>query len=100
MGDSLLILTRQAKDIDMTKKIDLVVSNGQYETAAEIVTVRYTTDHGLSRRITQLKKEHAVYGDNWTGWIDANVAVASPDDEWGDNKIIGGRWCRPANGWL
>ena len=83
-----------------SKKIDLVVSSGQYETAAEIVTVRYTTKRGLNRRITQLKNEHAVYGDNWAGWIPAQVAAASPDDEWGDNRIIGGRWCRPVNEWL
>lgn len=79
----------------------LIVSHGQYETCAWVITVRYTTERGLIRRARQLAKEYAVYGDNWAGWIDANIAIADPDnDEWGDNHIIGGRWCRPANGWL
>jgi hypothetical protein len=88
----------------MEKKIrkttKLIVSNGQYETAAIIVKVRHTTEHGLMWRARQLSREHAVYGDNWAGWINANVAIASPDDIWGDNQIIGGSWCKPANGWI
>ncbi len=84
----------------MTKETKLVVSSGQYETAARIVTVRHSTERGLMRRARQLSREHAVYGDNWAGWIPANVAIASTADKWGDNSIIGGRWCEPANGWL
>lgn len=81
-------------------KTNLIVSSGQYETSAEVVTVNHTTDLGLMRHARQLSREHAVYGDNWAGWINADVAIASDDDEWGDNSIIGGRWCNPANGWL
>jgi len=89
----------------MEKKIrkttKLIVSNGQYETAAIIVKVRHTTEHGLMWRARQLSREHAVYGDNWAGWINASVAIADPEnDVWGNNQIIGGRWCEPANGWL
>jgi hypothetical protein len=54
----------------------------------------------LLRRVTQLEHEHAVFGDNWAGWISANVAVANDADEWGDNSIIGGQWCNPKNGYL
>jgi hypothetical protein len=48
----------------------------------------------------QTGREHAVYGDNWAGWIPANVAISSPGDTWGKNEIIGGSWCEPANGWM
>lgn len=82
------------------KVVKLIVSSGQYEQSARIIKVRYTTDRGLMRRARQLSQDYAVYGDNWAGWIPANVAIASPDDEWGNNTIIGGRWCYPANGWL
>ena len=82
------------------KKIKLVVSSGQYEEAASVVTVRYTTDRGLQRRITQLINEYATYGDNFSGWIPARIAIASDSDNWGNNRIIGGRWCDPAKGWL
>jgi len=82
------------------KTVFLVVSSGQYETCATKVKVRHTTDRGLMRRARQLSRAHAVYGDNWAGWINANVAIASPEDKWGDNSIIGGCWCKPANGWL
>ena len=78
----------------------LIVSSGQYETAAETIMVRHRTARGLLRRAAQLAREHAVYGDNWAGWIPAQVALASPDDTWGRNQIIGGRWCKPANGWM
>lgn len=83
---------------EMTTK--LVVSHGQYETSAVTVTVHHKTESGLMRRARQLSREYAVYGDNWAGWIKADVAVASPNDIWGDNSVIGGRWCDPANGWL
>jgi hypothetical protein len=82
------------------KTIKLVVSNGQYETQAEIIKVRHTTERGLMRRIRQLSRKHAVYGDNWAGWIPAKIAIASDRDKWGDNSIIGGQWCDPANGWI
>jgi hypothetical protein len=81
-------------------KITLVVSNGQYERAAEKIQITATTYMGFCRRIDQLKKEHAVYGDNMAGWINADVALADDNDEWGDNDCIGGRWCTPANGWI
>ena len=86
----------------MTKRqtTKLIVSNGQYETAAIVIKVRHTTERGLMRRARQLSKEYAIYGDNWAGWINAKIAIASPDDEWGNNQIIGGRWCDPVNGWL
>ena len=80
---------------------ELIVSSGQYETAATVVSVCHTTERGLMRRARQLSNEYAVYGDNWAGWIPANIAIADPDnDEWGDNNIIGGQWCDPVNGWL
>lgn len=82
------------------KETKLVISGGQYKTTATVVTVRHNTERGLMRRARQLSRKHAVYGDNWAGWIPAGVAIASPDDEWGDNTVIGGRWCQPANGWL
>ncbi|WP_018525544.1 hypothetical protein [Alkalispirochaeta alkalica] len=82
------------------KKIKLVVSAGQYEQAASIVTVTYTTERGLNRRIRQLRNEYAVFGDNFAGWIPARIAIASKNDSWGANSIIGGRWCDPANGWI
>lgn len=81
-------------------KTQLIVSSGQYETVAIKVTVNHKTERGLMRRTRQLSKEHAVYGDNWAGWIPARVAIASPTDKWGDNQIIGGRWCAPANDWI
>ena len=81
-------------------KTKLIVSSGQYETCAIIVTVNHKTWGGLCRRITQLENEHATYGDNWAGWIKASVALADERDEWGNNSIIGGRWCNPYNGWL
>ena len=81
-------------------KIALVVSAGQYESAAKKVAITATTYRGFCRRIDQLKKEYAVYGDNWAGWIAAKIAVASKADNWGDNSIIGGRWCVPALGWI
>lgn len=81
-------------------KTKLIVSSGQYETAASIIIVRHTTERGLMRRAKQLSREHAVYGDNWAGWINANIAIASAGDVWGRNEIIGGRWCKPANGWM
>jgi hypothetical protein len=83
----------------MTKTM-LVVSSGQYETTAIKVTVKHNTERGLARRINQLRNEYATFGDNFAGWIKADVAIASPDDKWGKNSIIGGRWCEPANGWL
>ena len=82
------------------KTTKLIVSSGQYETAATVITVRHRTERGLMRRAKQLSNEHAVYGDNWAGWVPARVAIASDDDVWGDNQIIGGQWCDPANGWL
>lgn len=81
-------------------KTKLIVSSGQYETCATVVVVNHKTEAGLMRRARQLAKEHAVYGDNWRGWINANVAIASDRDKWGKNQITGGRWCEPANGWL
>lgn len=81
-------------------KTTLIISAGQYECAAIKVVVRHATEAGLMRRARQLSREHATFGDNWAGWINASVAIASPDDEWGSNSIIGGRWCDPANGWL
>jgi len=82
-------------------KTRLIVSSGQYEQAAITVTVNHKTWSGLCRRITQLEKKHAVYGDNWAGWIKARVALADADkDRWWDNVVIGGRWCSPGNGWL
>ena len=81
-------------------KTTLIVSSGQYETCAVRVVVNHKTSNGLLRRARQLSKLHAVYGDNWRGWINANIAIASANDRWGKNQIIGGRWCEPANGWL
>ena len=83
-----------------TKKTNVVVSSGQYETAAEIIEIRHMTERGLFRRMRQLSAQHAVYGDNHAGWLAARVAIASPADVWGDNSIIGGQWCDPAAGWL
>lgn len=80
--------------------VKLIVSSGQYETAARVVRVRYTTVRGLARRIRQLAWQDAIYGDNWAGWIKARVAIASKGDRWGRNSIIGGSWCEPENGWL
>lgn len=84
----------------MKKTTKLIVSSGQYETCADTITVRHATERGLLRRAKQLSREHAVYGDNWAGWIPATIAIASPDDVWGNNQIIGGQWCEPANGWM
>jgi hypothetical protein len=81
-------------------KTTLIVSSGQYETCASKVVVNHKTERGLLRRIKQLAREHATYWDNWNGWKNANVAIASEGDVWGKNEIIGGRWCEPANGWL
>lgn len=81
-------------------KTILIVSGGQYEQAAIKVTVKYTTHRGFMRRARQLSKKYAVYGDNHAGWINAKIAIASDKDVWGDNQIIGGQWCIPANGWL
>ena len=81
-------------------KTVLIVSSGQYETCATKITVNHKAERGLMRRARQLSKQHAVYGDNWAGWINARVAIASDNDRWGKNEIIGGRWCEPANGWL
>ena len=81
-------------------KTTLIVSSGQYETCAIKVVVNHQTERGLMRRAKQLSREHETYGDNWAGWIKANVAIASDNDTWGDNSIIGGQWCDPANGWL
>ena len=78
----------------------LIVSSGQYETSAMAYDVNHKTERGLMRRAKQLSNEHSVYGDNWDGWLPAQVAIASKDDVWGDNDIVGGRWCNPANGWL
>jgi len=83
-----------------TTATKLVVQSGQYEQVAKVVTVRHTTMRGLMRRARQLSRQHAVYGDNWAGWINAQIAIASPDDKWGKNSIIGGHWCDPANGYL
>lgn len=84
----------------MRKQTSLIVSYGQYETIARKVVVNHKTERGLLRRAVQLAKEFAVLGDNWAGWIPASVAIASDSDRWGENSIIGGRWCEPANGWL
>lgn len=78
----------------------LVVSSGQYETCAIKIKVKHATKKGLLRRAKQLSREHAIYGDNWTGYVNARVAIADDNDTWGDNQIIGGQWCNPANGWL
>lgn len=81
-------------------KTRLIVSSGQYETSAVKKTVNHKTWAGLCRRITQLENEFSVHGDNFVGWIKARVALADKNDIWGDNNIIGGRWCRPYHGWL
>jgi hypothetical protein len=81
-------------------KTTLIVSSGQYETAAKKVVVNHKTQNGLIRRARQLSKQYATYGDNWAGWINAQVAIASDNDRWGDNSIIGGQWCEPENDWL
>lgn len=82
------------------KTVKLVVSSGQHETSAIIKKITYTTEAGFIRRCRQLSRKYAVYGDNWRGWINANVAIASDGDLWGDNDIIGGQWCKPVNEWL
>lgn len=81
-------------------KTTLIVSYGQYETSAVKVEVNHKTTRGLMRRVRQLSKQYAIYGDNWAGWLDASVAIASEKDIWGDNHIIGRQWCDPYNGWL
>ena len=81
-------------------KTTLIVSSGQYETCATEIKITHSTERGFFRRCRQLAKEHSVIGDNWAGELFANVAIASPNDIWGDNSIIGGQWCDPANGWL
>ncbi len=83
-----------------SKKITLIAQSGQYEQAAVKVVVKCTTQAGLNRRINQLRDEHAVYGDNWAGWIKADIAIANKNDRWFDNNIIGGQHCDPANGWI
>ena len=83
-----------------TKTTTLIISSGQYETCAIKIDVKHSTDRGLMRRARQLAKEHAVYGDNYAGWINAGIVIASDRDKWGDNQIIGGQWCQPANDWL
>ena len=82
------------------KRIRLVVQSGQYEQSGKIVTVKYTTVNGLNRRISQLRREYEVFGDNWAGWLPASVAVADDRDEWFDNHIIGGQHCLPYNSWI
>lgn len=82
------------------KSIKLVVQSGQYEQSSEVVIVNYTTIDGLNRRITQLRNEHAVYGDNWAGWLKASVAIADDRDLYFDNQITGGEHCIPYNGWI
>jgi len=86
------------KEIKMKTKFS--VSCGQYETAATTVTINHTTWRGLCRRLSQLENEYAVHGDNFAGWIKADIALADDRDKWGDNSIIGGRWCEPYHGWL
>lgn len=81
-------------------KTKLIVSSGQYETAAIVKTVTHKTWSGFCRRITQLENEYSVFGDNFAGWIKARVALADKNDIWGDNNIIGGRWCQPYHGFL
>jgi hypothetical protein len=50
---------------------------GQYETYVHApVTVKFTTRAGLLRRMGQLRKENATYGDNFAGWIEP-LAIAS-----------------------
>lgn len=83
-----------------TKITKLRVSSGQYETCTVTVVVKHKTWYGLLRRISQLEHEHGAHGDNFAGWIPARVALANENDEFGDNQIIGGQWCEPANGWL
>ena len=78
----------------------LIVQSGQYEQSAIVVIVNHTTRLGLTRHITRLQDKHATYGDNWAGWIKASVAIAHEADKWGDNQIIGGRWCSPHLGWI
>jgi len=87
----------------MSEKITettLIVSTGQYETCAETVIVRHSTERGLMLRARKLARKNQQMWDNWQGWHNANVAIASPSDKWGNNRIIGGQWCEPANGWL
>ena len=79
----------------------VIVQAGQYEQAAETVTIRHFTQRGWLRRCRQLARQHAVYGDNRAGWLRARVAIASPgQDVWTRNQIIGGSSCEPLNGWL
>ena len=49
------------------RKIELIVQSGQYEQSGSIITVKYTTVNGLNRRISQLRREYEVLGDNWAG---------------------------------
>lgn len=79
---------------------DVVVQNGQYEENCCVVKVSYTTRRGLIRRLKQLREKHAVYGDNWAGWINASVVIASDNDEFHPCTIIGGEYCCPVNDWL
>ena len=81
-------------------KTTLVISAGQYEGATCSVVVDHKTERGLLRRARQLSREHATYGDNWAGWIPAQIAVASQGDEYFPNQIIGGESCAPATGWM
>ena len=82
-------------------KVRLIISSGQYETAAVVKTITATTPAGFCRRVRQLRREHATYGDNWAGWIPARIAIACQcSDIWQDNQITGGQSCQPARGWL
>ncbi len=75
--------------------INVVVQSGQYEQASQTITIKVSTNKGLQRRLKQLAKEHAVYGDNWAGYINALVKIASPCDKYLNNTIIGGKSCDP-----
>lgn len=94
-------MMKMTKSFEMKRNyLNVVVQSGQYEQNHTIVKVSYTTRSGLIRRLEQLSRQHAVYGDNWAGWINADIAIASDDDKTGPCNIIGGEWCEPANGWL
>jgi len=88
------------KTIEPIKHTTLIVSTGQYETTSIQVIVKHKTRSELLRRARQLSREHATYGDNFQGWIYARIAIASDRDEYGDNSIIGGQWCKPFNGFM
>ena len=90
--------TNNNKEDGMKTKIR--VQSGQYEQACETIVINHTTERGLIRRCRQLAAQHAVYGDNWSGWLKARVAIADPADTWYRNQIIDGRACEPVNGWM